>query len=213
MDHKKSLIWVLGSLTNIGIGICGLVSGYLAIMALLALFGQLPDKLAASFEVPVHLQKMNELYPVKNLHEDYYSAHIEVKDAKLEVLSSKKRWPQALVYLLAGIYVSLFFLILVKLSRVLKTFKTSHPFSWENVGHIRWIGALLVGLGLYEFLVSTVVARIFHDKFRVSNALMLEMPSFWDLNFVALFAGLVLLALSEVFKVGAGFQELESQTV
>ncbi|MEM6803047.1 MAG: hypothetical protein AAF696_16700 [Bacteroidota bacterium] len=182
-------------------------------MASLAFLHQLPRNFEASFEVPVRLNKPKAYYEAQSLSKYLFVKEIDIKKANLEVLTQGRSWPQGIGYLHAATYLGFFFYILFYLSKILKSFEHKIPFASRNPLYVRNIGFLTIGLGIYEFLIMLLVCSLFHDKFRVLNGHTIEFPSFWDLNIVAIFLGLVLLSLAEVFKQGEELQDLESQTV
>ncbi len=213
MNGKKSLLSVLLHLTNAGAGIIGLITSYLIFMALLAIIGLLPKNMDATFELPINIQNASAYYPAENLSQQFYSTHIEVKKAELEIMPRNRTWPQTLGYLQAAIYLSFFVGILISLSKILDNFNTDQPFISSNVKYFKWIGLLTIGIAVYEFFLEIIVTNIFADKFVVSNADILNAPSFWQINFIALFLGAVFLAIAEAFKKGVYLQKLEEQTV
>ena len=182
-------------------------------MACLAFLNILPKYHDASFELPVHLENPITYYEVENLSDYLFAKRIEIKKANLEIGTRDKSWPQGIGYLHAAVYLAFFFLILLYLSKILKSFEAKYPFTSRNPLFIRNIGFLSIGLGIYEFLIMLFVCRFFHDKFNLQHGKTLEFPSFWDLNLDAIFLGFILLALAQVFRQGEELQELESQTV
>lgn len=213
MNPRISLSNFLYYLVNMLIGILGLIIGYLCLMALLALFGLLPNWLEASFEVPIQLKNPEKFYTPTDLDDRFYSTHIEVKNATLEVKPQQQSWSQTLAYLHAAVYLFFFLGILYFLSKMLDSFRISQPFLRKNIIYLRWMGMLTIGLGLYTFFVRLVISSIFRDKFSVAHANLIDTPSFWDINFVLLFLGMVFLTLTQAFNIGAKLQEFEDQTV
>lgn len=212
MKNKGILIDMLSLVTKAGAGISGLVVLYLFVMAALAIVGFLPEKLAATYEIPIYLHGAESFYPVATSNPSYSISHIEVKRAELEVLPQDRTWPQALAYMIGAFYVGLFCMILFKLSKVLDSFGSA-PFQRSNVHHIRWIGLCVIVLGVFQFVLNTVAGQVFQGQFTAEHATLATAPSFQNINFVALFAGLVMLVLSSVFNTGAELQELEELTI
>lgn len=211
--RKKSFLQVLHLVTKAGIGLLGIACAYLFVMAIIGLLGLLPPHLHATFEVSIDLQNAQNFYPTEDLDPEYSVTHIEVPKANLEVLPKNKQWPQFLGYLFAAIYTAFFLFILTFLSRVLQTFKINQPFLKRNVSHIRWMGLITLGISIYEFCLNTFIAGFFSSKFSIHGADLKRGADLWEINFTALFLGLVLLTLAEAFKKGNELQTLEDLTV
>ena len=213
MDSKKSLLTIFHYSVNATTGITGLVSGYMIIMAFLALIGLLPKNMDASFEVPIYLENLPTNYPIEDLHPSFYNVGIELIGADLEIRPKNRTWPQTLGYLQGGLYVGFFFMIFYFLSKIIGEFRNDRPFSISNIKHFKWMGWLAISLAFYRYILGHLIAGIFADKFIVKNAVIIDGPSIWEINFIALFLGAVFLIISEVFKRGNYLQELEEQTV
>ena len=213
MNGKKSFISTLLHLTYAGAGIVGFITAYLVVMALLAMIGSLPKNMDATFELPINIHHTASHYPIEDLSQHFYGTNIEVKKAELEIMPRNRTWPQTLGYLQAATYLAFFMGILISLSKILENFNSDHPFISPNVKYFKWIGLLAICIAVYEFSLNILITNIFADKFIVKNADIVSTPSFWKINFMALFLGAVFLAIAEAFKKGVYLQELEKQTV
>jgi hypothetical protein len=167
MASKSSLPVILLWISRAGAILVGLITGFLIVMSFIALLGGLPNKMNATYEVPITLKNMEDFYITKDLNSKYQSTHFEVKKANLEVLPTNKRWPQFLAFFLAGVYLALFLGILILLSNILKAFTEKKPFAWSNVRMIRWIGYITIAIGIFEFIINIVISQIFHNKFAI----------------------------------------------
>ena len=210
---KKPLPNFLYYSCNLGMGIFGLLISYMLIVGFLASVGILPKSFDASIEVPVRLDNPIAYYQAKSLDAAYLPKEIEIKKASLEVVPVNRSWPQGIAYAHAAFYLTFYFAILFFLGKIFRSFSSESSFSPNNPSHLRKIGFVAIGLGLYEFLVMLLVASYFHNTFEVQHAETLAFPSFWDINLLAVFMGLIFLSLAEVFNQGWELQELESQTV
>ncbi|MEO1050918.1 MAG: DUF2975 domain-containing protein [Bacteroidota bacterium] len=213
MKTQRPLLNVLHVLTTVGSGLLGLITAYLLIVAIIALFGGLPEKMYATFEVPLSLHNTTSFYSPQEINSDFTVTHIEVKRAELEVLPKNTTWWQMIGYLHAALYIMHFFLVIFLLQRIFKDLKARHTFSRSHILRIRWIGLITISIGIYQFMVRLVVTRVFSGKFVVANADVAAFPTLADFNFVAIFMGMTFILLSEVFKEGTELQELEQQTV
>ncbi|MEL6256289.1 MAG: DUF2975 domain-containing protein, partial [Bacteroidota bacterium] len=149
----------------------------------------------------------------RSLDENFSIKYIEIQKANLEILPSERRWSQGIGYLHGAFYLGIYFAILLFLGKIFKSFKNGEQFSINNPSHIRKIGFFAIGLGFYEYLIMVFVCVYFHDKFILLNGSTISFPSLWEVKYSAVFMGLILLALAEVFNQGWELQELESQTV
>lgn len=213
MENSSSLINILYFLNSVAIGIAGLITGYLVVLALLALFGILPANRDVTFELPVKLNNIQSNYPVTSHSTQYSSTHIEAKDVELEILPTKRTYPQFFAHLMAASFVGFYLAILLFLGRIINTIRNGTPFQKRNVASIRWIGILTISIAVYEFLIGWIITSIFSSKFSVENAEILSTASIWDINFITIFLGLVFLVVAEVFRYGKQLQDLEDQTV
>ncbi|RMG84076.1 MAG: DUF2975 domain-containing protein [Bacteroidetes bacterium] len=186
--------------------------GFFLLMAA-SLMGGLPRQLRVSLEIPVHLQKVQTFYEARALSDAYEQVRIEVEDARLKAVPAKGRWPQVLGYFIATIYTGMFALLFYQLQKILFTFKNDRPFTARNVDHIRRIGALAVGIVLFEFLIYSLGGILFGDQFVVEHGALTGRPFLERINWTTLFLGLIVLALSEVFRKGAVLQENDDLTV
>lgn len=210
---KKPLLNFLYYGSNIWMGVFGLFILYMLFIAMLAFTGLLPEKFDAFFEVPVNLKNPTTYYSPSSLDEHYSVKYIEIKKANLEILPTERRWSQSIGYFHGAIFLAFYFAILLFLGKIFKSFKDGEQFSIENPAHIRKIGFLSIGLGIYEYLVMVFVCAYFHEKFELLNGTTISFPSLWEINYSAVFMGLIFLSLAEVFNQGWELQELESQTV
>ncbi|MEM8892719.1 MAG: DUF2975 domain-containing protein [Bacteroidota bacterium] len=210
---KKSLPNFLYYSSKIGMGFFGLIIPYVLFIALLAFTGLLPENFNAFFEVPIELEEPSAYFAPHSLDENFEIRYIEIKKANLEILPKERNWAQSLAYVHASFYLSLYFFILYFLGKIFESFKDGESFSAKNPTHVRKIGFIAIILGFYEYLIILLSCTYFHDKFELAHGTTIPFPSLWEINYSAVFMGLIFLALAEVFNQGRELQELESQTV
>ncbi|MFC1619859.1 DUF2975 domain-containing protein [Candidatus Neomarinimicrobiota bacterium] len=123
-----------------------------------------------------------------------------------------KLYSQAVVLL--GMAISLG--IVFCLRRIVGTLKTGSPFIVENARRLRWIAVLIIGLGVSERFFTWTYYRLFTSKIELAgidphmlklNDLTFGMP--WDF----LTAGILVLLLAEVFRMGVELQDEQRLTV
>jgi hypothetical protein len=166
-----------------------------------------------SIEIPVRLQKINEFYEAKEFTSGFDNVRIEVEDARLKARPTDSRFLQSLGYLVAAMYTLFFAFILYQLKKIFDTFRKKEPFASQNTRNIRLIGVFTIGLAIFELLVHIIFSMMFNGKFSATNTEFIDGYFLNKINFIALFSGLIILALSEVFKEGAILQENENLTV
>lgn len=100
-------------------------------------------------------------------------------------------------------------LMLNHLRRLMASFAEDNPFSAENVGRIRWLGYLfMIGAALQA--VVEVALGFYLIRVTIPGV---EINPKIGLNFPVVIAGLVILVLAEVFRLGAGLKEDQDLTV
>ncbi|MEO1263948.1 MAG: DUF2975 domain-containing protein [Bacteroidota bacterium] len=213
MNKNKKLINLLKSLIDIVFWFVAAIFSFVLIWGVLSLFDFVPGNMSTTFEVPVRLQNLNEFYAIEDLNEAYEGTHIEVKRAELEVRIRANNWTQALPVLLISVFFGLFLGISHCLSRFLFFIQRNQPFNKRNADYLRWIGVLIIGIAGYGFLMEYFTIYSYGDHFKVSNAIIVESPSFWDISFDVIFIGCIFLIIAEAFERGNYLQELEEQTV
>lgn len=213
MDTTKSLSQVLYGISIAGIGLFAVITLYFLFMAAWASFGILPQYHEISVEVPISLDESSSYFSPKSLDNRFLPKEIEIKKANIEVKSKGLSYVSISGYIHASLYIGFFLGIMIFLARILGHVKKGDPFHPQNSVSIRAIGLLSLGIGVYEFLILLLVSQFFHDRFILSHGHTLSYPSLWELNWVSIFLGLVLLVVSRIFKEGSELQDLENQTV
>ncbi len=107
------------------------------------------------------------------------------------------------------------FVVLWLLRRIFGTMVGGTPFVWANVHRIRWIGWLMVILGVLSQVVRWGLVWFVHRNV-VATGLDLSLhidQSLVQPDATAIFLGLVVLALAEVFRHGAQLQTESDLTV
>ena len=100
------------------------------------------------------------------------------------------------------IVTALVMFVIFQLHKVLESLKRGTPFLQSNVRRIRWLGAVLVGVGLLESLFH-YLSPLWHLRLEG-----ITLTGGWELEWHLLAAGVIVLILAEVFRVGA---ELEGR--
>ena len=208
MTNHNSLSGILYYITAFSTAIAILIAAYFTLMSILGAVNALPNKMRISIEVPVRLQNINNYYKAKAVKNDFEAVRIEVEDARLKAIPTDGRMSQFLGYLIAAIYTSFFGLILFQLLKVLETFKNNQPFTQKNVSNVRRIGWLTLSLVLFELVIHFWAKILYQDSFSVSGAIITDTSIWEEIEYIALFLGLVILALSEVFKKGATLRKM-----
>ncbi len=103
------------------------------------------------------------------------------------------------------IVTALVMFVIFQLHKVLESLKRGTPFLQSNVRRIRWLGAVLVGLGLLENLFHYLSRLWARSHLRLEG---ITPTGGWELEWHLLAAGAIVLILAEVFRVGA---ELEGR--
>lgn len=109
---------------------------------------------------------------------------------------------------------ALFFIGVVQMANIFEDVGRGKPFARENAGRLRIVGYAMAGGAIFKFVVQTGTFFLFKDAIAMSGA---EIPWLWLLketfNWGILAGGLVVLAISEVFRLGNKLQEEQELTV
>jgi hypothetical protein len=108
----------------------------------------------------------------------------------------------------------LFFIGVVQMANIFEDVGAGRPFARENAGRLRVIGCAMAGGALFKFVVHMGTFLIFKKDIAMSGA---EIPWLWlvreAFNWGLLAGGLVVLVISEIFRLGNRLQEEHELTV
>ena len=110
--------------------------------------------------------------------------------------------------IIAGIAAA--FVVLILLRRIFTTMMVGTPFLPENVLRIRWLGWIVIVAAIVEQIIKVGLGLLVLDHVTSTG---LDIDYRFDLNLAALFLGLIILALSEVFRHGMNLQAESDLTV
>lgn len=102
------------------------------------------------------------------------------------------------------------FVVLILLRRIFTTMMVGTPFLPENVLRIRWLGWIVIVAAVVEQIIKVGLGLLVLDNVTSTG---LDIDYRFDLNLAALFLGLIILALSEVFRHGMNLQAESDLTV
>jgi hypothetical protein len=107
------------------------------------------------------------------------------------------------------------FMVLLFLRRIFGTMAAGKPFVDENIRRIRWIGWLMIIFGFLNQAVRWgLIWYVHHNVVATGLDLSLQIDqSLVQPDMTMIFLGLVVLALAEVFRYGAGLQADSDLTV
>ncbi|MDH5372392.1 MAG: DUF2975 domain-containing protein [Acidimicrobiia bacterium] len=102
------------------------------------------------------------------------------------------------------------FIVLILLRRIFGTMVVGTPFLTENVTRIRWLGFIVIGAAVVEQIIQIALGLIVLDNVSSTG---LDIAYHFDLNLAAVFVGLIILSLAEVFRYGMTLQADSDLTV
>jgi len=109
---------------------------------------------------------------------------------------------------------ALFLIGVVQMANIFEDLGQGKPFARENAGRLRIVGYAMAGGAVFKFLVQMGTFLLFKDEIAMEGA---EIPWLWLLretfNWGLLAGGLVVLVISEVFRLGHKLQEEQELTV
>lgn len=109
---------------------------------------------------------------------------------------------------------ALFFIGVVQMVNIFEDVGQGKPFARENAGRLRIVGYAMAGGAIFKFVAQMGTLLLLKGEIAMSGA---EIPWFWllreTLNWGLLAGGLVVLVISEVFRLGNKLQEEQELTV
>ncbi len=109
---------------------------------------------------------------------------------------------------------ALFFIGVVQMVNIFEDVSLGKPFAVENARRLRVVGYAMAGGAIFKFVVQMGTILLFRGEIAMSGA---EIPWLWLLretfNWGLLAGGLVVLVISEVFRLGNKLQEEQELTV
>jgi hypothetical protein len=109
---------------------------------------------------------------------------------------------------------ALFFIGVVQMVNIFEDVSLGKPFAVENARRLRIVGYAMAGGAIFKFVVQMGTFLLFKGEIAMSGA---EIPWLWFLretfNWGLLAGGLVVIAISEVFRLGNKLQEEQELTV
>jgi len=180
--------------------------GVVLVTSYVAISGNPVDDL---MDVPIIFELTPSLYDITSDRLDVSGARITDAEGMLRFTSTNTL--ATLTYLgLALAYFSVLVVVIYQLRKIFRSLAGGTPFSLENASRIRLIGLFVIFGELAESLVVFACQLYVKSAFLTSG---LEIKAGVDLEISAIFAGLVLLVIAEVFRLGAELQEDRELTV
>jgi len=102
------------------------------------------------------------------------------------------------------------FVVLILLRRIFTTMMVGTPFLPENVLRIRWLGWIVIVAAIVEQVIKVGLGLLVLDNVTSTG---IDIDYRFNLNLATLFVGLIILALSEVFRHGMNLQAESDLTV
>jgi hypothetical protein len=102
------------------------------------------------------------------------------------------------------------FVALILLRRIFSTMTVDTPFLPENARRIRWLGFMVIGAAVVEQVIDLGLGLLVLGNVSSTG---LDIDYRFDLNLAAVFVGLIILALAEVFRHGTALQADSDFTV
>jgi hypothetical protein len=108
----------------------------------------------------------------------------------------------------------LFFAGVRELANVFEDVGAGNPFALENARRLRIVGLCMAGGGLFKILYTVASFAVFYDDVIIPGArIPYRLLVAQDFSLGLVFGGLVVLAVSEVFRIGNRLQEDQNLTV
>jgi hypothetical protein len=109
---------------------------------------------------------------------------------------------------------ALFFIGLVQMANIFEDVSRGKPFIIENARRLRIVGYCMAGGAIFKVLVQTAIMLLFKNEIMMKEA---AFAWYWFVKSVfspgLFFGGLVVIVISEVFRLGNKLQEEQELTV
>ncbi len=119
-----------------------------------------------------------------------------------------------MIYFRLSVLWALFAIGVVQMAHVFEDVSRGRPFVRENAGRLRIVGAAMAGAAIFKVVAVIGTVFLFRDEIAVTGA---TIPWFWlmkdTLSLGLLFGGLIVVVISEVFRLGNALQEEHELTV
>ena len=136
---------------------------------------------------------------------------------KMYGMFSYLNMPRALVlavYFRVLVLVALFFIGVVQMANVFEDVSQGRPFVRENARRLRIVGYAMAGGAIFKFVVQMSTLFMFKDAIAIPGT---SIPWYWllkeTLSLGLLLGGLVVLVISEVFRLGNRLEEEQELTI
>jgi hypothetical protein len=134
----------------------------------------------------------------------------EAKGSLRVPIASAPVWFRLAAYLGLAIIFALFLRFLLHLRELFRRVRAGAPFDERNAATLRWLGILLI---LIETMASAYSFGLTQLVLRAMSPPSVPVTSSFSMNGTAIIAGLVLLALAEIFRRGAVLEDEHAHIV
>ena len=110
----------------------------------------------------------------------------------------------------------LYLVVINQLRKILFSIRAGNPFVNKNIRRIRLLGDCLIGAELVRILGGFLYITFFKGTLSVPGTRLdyLDFPFYWEwLNLEIIFAGILILLIAEVFRVGIKLREEQELTI
>ena len=204
---KKSIASVLKVWLAVMWWLAWVAVGVIAIAFTWSMFTGNP---ADSFmDVPVEFQLDEGAYQVESKHLDVSAASITDVSGMLRFTSASR--PLMLIYaVFALLYAGVLLFVIRQLRKLFQSLVDGVPFTIENASRIRLIGLIVLAGEVVESFLVFVGQLYIDSRFEITG---LTVDPGIDIDLSTVFAGLVLLVIAEVFRIGTQLKEDQDLTV
>ncbi|MCP4723631.1 MAG: DUF2975 domain-containing protein [bacterium] len=184
--------------------------GIMAIIIVIALTPGFNDILPLnSFKAPVLFSYDGPVIRIESSNPDFNDVEVRVQAGELTMkASSIGFWLMVSEAMLIWILVGMF--ILFNIRKIINNLTKAHPFEIENVKRLRIIGYTLIAGEIINWLLFFIMNLIYSDDFSVYAG---DIYFGLDKNITIIFVGLVILVISEIFRVGFDMRKEQELTI
>jgi len=203
---KRSLSSVLATLLNVSWFVVAAVLVIAALVTVVAAFGHMRG---ATLDLPVSFTADGAALGIRSPSLGIDAAGIQ--DARGSLVFSPPTGMSLvvpLVVVMAMLTVAL--LAIGQLRALFRTLRAGQPFVPANAVRIRWIGWIVIGGELARAAATFAANRFAAVRFSADG---LVFDARLDIHGMAIIAGLIILVIAEVFRVGTALDDEQSLTV
>ncbi|MFC1564348.1 DUF2975 domain-containing protein [candidate division KSB1 bacterium] len=162
-----------------------------------------------NFKAPVVFRGDGPYVHAESTNPDFRNIEIRVLNGDLSMNAAN---PAFWILMTSGmiIWIAMALFILYQIKKIFGILTVKHPFEQENIKRIRIIGFTVIVAELLNWFLFFIMNLIYSSDFITESG---KMSFGIDRNITAIFAGLAILVIAEIFRVGFEMRKEHELTI